>query len=82
MTTLTQSAKSFTGGPNALKLVSSFTAKTMGHIRHPLHKKCNVIIPTWRRLTNVWYGSFTGSETLLIYIFSSLTVWRQSIDRQ
>ena len=36
----------------------------------------------WRRLTNVWYGSFTGSETLEIYIYSSLTVWRQSINRQ
>ena len=36
----------------------------------------------WRRLTNVWYGSFKGSETLIIYIYSLLTVWRQSIDRQ
>ena len=35
-----------------------------------------------RRLTNVWFGSFKGSETLGIYIYSSLTVWRQSIDIQ
>ena len=36
----------------------------------------------WRRLTYVSYGSFTGSETLKIYIYSSLTVRRQSIHRQ
>ena len=53
----------------------------MRHIRHLPHKKCNIIIPT-RRLTNVWYGLFKGSETLEIYIYSSLTVWRQSICRQ
>ena len=48
MTTLTPSAKSFTGGPNASKPVSSLITKTMGHIRHPPppHKKCNIIIIT------------------------------------
>ena len=45
MTTQTASAKSFTGDPNAWKPVSSFTTKTMRHIRHP-PQKCNVIIPT------------------------------------
>ena len=35
MTTLTPSAKSFTGGPNASKPVSSFTTTTMRHIMQP-----------------------------------------------
>ena len=85
MTKLTQSAKSLTGGPNASKPVSSFTTKTMRQIRHPAppQKNSNVIKHKtyWRRLTNVWYGSLTGSETQT-YIYSSLTVWRQSIQRQ
>ena len=34
MTTLTSSAKSFTGGPNSTKPVRSFTTKTMSYIRH------------------------------------------------
>ena len=34
----------------------------------------------WRRLANVWYGLFKGSETLEICIYSSLAVWIQSID--
>ena len=85
MTTLTPSAKSFTGGPNALKPVGSFTTKTMRHIWHPPHKKCNVSYQhkiDWRRLTNVWYGSFTGSETLEIYIYSSPTVLLETVHRQ
>ena len=85
MTTLTPSAKSLTGGPNASKPVGSFTTETMRHIRHPPTKNVTLLYPhklDWRRLTNVWYGAFTGSETLKIYIYSSLTVWRQSIDRQ
>ena len=84
MTTLTASAKSFTGRTNASKPVSSFTIKTMRHIRHPHTKKCNVIDPheiDWRRLTSVWYGSLMENETLEIYIYGSLTVWKQSIDR-
>ena len=36
----------------------------------------------WRIVSIVWYGSFAGSETLEIDIYSPLTVWRQSIDRQ
>ena len=36
----------------------------------------------WRRLSYVWYGLLMGSETLEIYRYSSLTVCRQSIDRQ
>ena len=65
--TLTPSAKSFTGGANASKPVGSFATKTMRHIRHPPTK--NVTLSylhkiDWRRLTNVWYGSFTRSETL------------------
>ena len=84
MTTLTPSAKLFTGGPNDSKPVSSFTAKTMRHIRHPPYTK-NVTLSyphkiDWHRLTNVCYGSLKGSKTLIIY--SLLTVWRQSIDRQ
>ena len=39
MTPLTPSVKLFTGGPNASKPVSSFTAKTMRHIRHPPPQK-------------------------------------------
>ena len=89
MTTLAPSVKSFTDGPNASEPVNGFTTKTKGHIRHPPPpppQKKNVTLSyphktDWRRLTNVWYDSFTGSETL-IYIYSSLTVWRQSIDRQ
>ena len=59
--------------------------KQIGISGIPLHK--NVMLSytnkiDGRRLTNVWYGSFTGSETLEMYIYSSLTVWRQSIDRQ
>ena len=79
MTTLTASAKSFTGGPNASKPVSSFTIKTMRHIRHPHTKNPHEI--DLRRLTSVWYGSLMENETLEIYIYGSLTVWRQSIDR-
>ena len=61
------------------------TTKTMRHIRHPPTK--NVTLShrhkiDWRRFTNVWYGSLMGSETLEIYIYSLLTVWRQSIGRQ
>ena len=87
MTTLTPSAKSFTREPNASKPVSSFTTKTMMHIRHPPPQKTNVTLSYLhkidrRRPANVWYGSCTGSETLEILIYSSLTVWRQSIDRQ
>ena len=91
MTTLTPSAKDFTGGPNASKPVSSLTTKTMRLTRYPPpHKHTHTRYVTllypykidYRRLTNVWYGSFKGSETLEIYIYSSLTVWRQSIDRQ
>ena len=89
MTTLTASAKSFTGGPNALKSVSSFTTQTMRHIRQPTPssptKNVTLSYPhkiDWRRLTSVWYVSLIVSETLKIYIYSSLTVWRQSIDRQ
>ena len=66
-TTLAPSAKSFTGGPNASKPVSSFTTQTMRHIRHPPKTNVTLSYPhkiDWRRLTNVWYGSFTGSETL------------------
>ena len=60
MTTLTPSAKSFTGGPNASKPDSSFTTKTMRLIRHPTFHKNNVTLSyphkiDWRRLTNVWY---------------------------
>ena len=47
------------------------------------HKNVTLSYPhkiDWSRLTNVWYGSFKGSETLEIN--SSLTVWRQSIARQ
>ena len=82
---MTPSAKSFTEGPNASKPVSIFTTKTMRHTRHPHHKNVTLSYPhkiDWRRLTNVWYGSFTGSEALKIYICSSLTVWRQTIVRQ
>ena len=72
--------------PNSSKHVSNFTTKTMRHIRHPPCTKNETLSYPhkidWRRLTNVWYGSFRGSETLEIYIYSSLTVWRQSIDRQ
>ena len=85
MTILTRSAQSFTEELNASKPVSSFTTKTMGHIRHPPTKNLTLSYPhkiDWRRLTNDWYGSFNGSETLEIYIYSTLTVWRQSIDRQ
>ena len=77
MTTLTPSAKSFTGGSNASKPVSSLKTKTLRHKTLSYPHKIDQ-----RRLTNVRYGSFTGSETLEIYIHSSLTVWRQSIDRQ
>ena len=51
MTTLTLSVKSFTGGTNAPKPVSSYTAKTMRQIWHspnptsPLNT-LNAIIPT------------------------------------
>ena len=88
MTTLTPSVKSFTGGPNASKPVSRFTTKTMRHIRHPHHthtKNVTLSYPhkiDWHRLTRVWNSSLMGSETLEIYIYSWLTVWRQSIDRQ
>ena len=54
MTTLTLSAKSLTGGPNASKPVSSFTTKTMRHIRHPPTKNVTLSYPHkiyWRRLT-------------------------------
>ena len=85
MTTLTPSAKSFTGGPNASKPVSSYTTK-QAYQASPTHTRyVTLSYPheiDCRRLTNVWYGSFKGSETLEIYIYSSLTVWRQSIDRQ
>ena len=82
MTTLTPSAKSLTGGTNASKPVSSFTTKTIRHTRHPTHPpppKKNVTLSylhkmDWRKLTNVWYGSFMGSETLEIYLYTSLTV--------
>ena len=86
MTTLTPRANSFTGEPNASKPVSSFPTKTMRHFKHPQPPPPpNVTLSypqkiDWRRLNNVWYGSFTGSETLEIYIYSSLTVLRQSID--
>ena len=67
MTTLTPSAKSFTGGPNASKPVDSFTTKTMRHIRHshpptPPPKSVTLSYPhkiDWRRQTNDWYVSFT-----------------------
>ena len=84
MTTLIPSAKSLHRGTNASKPASSFTTKTMRHIKHPPLKNVTLSYPHktyWRRLTNVWYGSFTGSETQL-YIYSSLTVWRQFIDIQ
>ena len=65
MTTLTPCVKSFTGGTNASKPVSSFTTKSMRHIRHtttpppPPPQKKNEILSyphkiEWRRLTNVW----------------------------
>ena len=52
---------------------------------NPRQKNVSLSYPhkiDWRRLTRVWYGSLMGSETLEIYIYSSLTVWRQSINRQ
>ena len=86
MTTLTASANTFTRGSNVSKPVSSFTTKTMRHISHPSTQK-NVTLSyqqkiDWRRLTSVWYGSLMGSETLEIYMYSSLTVWKESIDKQ
>ena len=45
MTTLTPSVKSFTGGTNALKPVSSFTTKNMRHIRHPPTKNVTLSYP-------------------------------------
>ena len=82
--TLTPSTKSITGGPNASKPVSSFTTKTEAYQAFPT-KNVTLSYPhkiDWCRPTYVWIGSFTGSETLEIYIYSSVTVWRQSIDRQ
>ena len=76
MTTLISSAKSYTGGPNTSKPVSSFTTD-MRHIRHPPTKNVTLSYP---HKNNVWYGSFKGRETLEICIYSSLTVLRQSID--
>ena len=69
------------------KPVSGFTTKTMRHTRHPPTQNITLSYPhkiDWRRLTYVWYGSLKGSETLEIYIhvYSSLTVWRQSIGGQ
>ena len=72
MTALTPYENFFTGGTNASKPVSSFTTKTMRHIRLPPRKNVTLSYPhkiDWRRLANVWYGSFTGSETLEIYIY-------------
>ena len=59
--------------------------KLWGISDNPRQKNVSLSYPhkiDWRRLTSVWYGSLMGSETLEIYIYSSLTVWRQSIDRQ
>ena len=56
MTTLTPSAKSFTGEPNASKPVSSFTTKTMRHIRHlppPPPQKKNVTLSYPHKNTGV-----------------------------
>ena len=79
MATLTPSPKSFTGRPNASKPFSSFTTD-MIHIRHPPTKM--LLYHIHIRLSNAWYGLFKGSETLEICIYSSLIVWRQSIDIQ
>ena len=84
-TSKTQSLKSFTGGPNASKPVSSFTAKTMRHIRHPPQKNVALLYPhkiDWRRLINVWYGSLMGSETLEIYIHIQFTDSLETVHRQ
>ena len=54
----------------------------IGHPPPPPNENVTLSYPHktyWRRLTKVWYGSFTGRET---QIYSSLTVWRQSIDNQ
>ena len=68
ITTLTTSVKSFTGGASASTPVSSYTTKTMRHIRHshtPL--KLEMLSDPHKidrsRLTNVCHGSFMGSET-------------------
>ena len=70
MTTLTPSVKYFTGGTNAPKPVSSYTTRTMRHIRHS-PKKLEMLSYPHRidctRLTIVCYGSFIGSETLETY---------------
>ena len=84
MTTLIPSAISFTGGPNVSKSVSSFTTKTMRHIRHPPPKNVTLSYPHktyWCRLTNVLYGSFMGSDTNIhIQFTDSLeTVRRQTM---
>ena len=76
MTTLTASVKSFTEGTNASKPVSSYTTKSMRHIRHfptpaSPSKKLEMLSYSHKidctRLTNVCYGSFMGSETLETY---------------
>ena len=71
MTTLTPIVKSFIGGSNASKPVSSYTTKTMRHIRHSptptsLQKLEMLSYPhkiDWSRLSNVCYGSFMESDT-------------------
>ena len=82
ITTLAPSVNFFKGGSNASKPVCSFITKTMRNTRHsstapPPQIKTNEMLSyphkiNWRTLTNVCYGSFTGSMTLETYFFKTV----------
>ena len=95
ITTLTPSVIFFKGGTNASKPVSSFTTKTMRNTRYsstappppPPPRKTNEMLSyphkiTWRILTNVCYGSFTGSKILETYILRQFTYSLETVHRQ